>query len=195
MPSKEYSDRTKQIVFGRESDERITRDEVGQYIRENMKLETTSGKPKWSEGICHLIELGMSERDAVAPAQEPESPDELREVRREKRRLENENESLRERIKALNGTTGSDIPNPAERQMEYECAILSVLCDDENMGQQSPNYVGVDTIAMDTDLDRSTVIAVLDTLSRRYPTMMRSHESKGKVKVMNPDLDEVHCHD
>ncbi|PSP87538.1 hypothetical protein BRC90_10090 [Halobacteriales archaeon QS_4_69_34] len=160
-----------------------------------MGLVRADGKAKWSEGVCHLIELGMGERDAVGTTPEPEDTDQLREVRREKKRLERENEALRERIGALDGSGGSEVPNPAERQLESECEVLSVLCSDRHAGVDSPNYVYVDTIVQETDMDRSAVVHALDVLARRYPRKVVDHPSKGKVKITDSDVYEVHCHE
>jgi hypothetical protein len=59
MPPRDYDDRRVEVYFGPSRKVDVTKEELAEFIIEEMALERSDGGPKWTEGVAELVELGM----------------------------------------------------------------------------------------------------------------------------------------
>jgi DNA-binding MarR family transcriptional regulator len=59
MPPRDYDDRRVEVYFGPSRKVEITKEELAEFIIDEMGLERSDGGPKWTEGVAELVGLGM----------------------------------------------------------------------------------------------------------------------------------------
>lgn len=59
MSPRDYDDRRVEVYFGPSRKVRTTKEELAEFIIEEMGLERSDGGPKWTEGVAELVDLGM----------------------------------------------------------------------------------------------------------------------------------------
>lgn len=192
MPRKEYLDRTTQIYFGKEDDDRLTKEQVGEFIRNEMGLERADDSPQWTEGILELVECGMDNYDREVQPTDPEILEQLEEAEQRLEELERENEMLKQQLQGQQTT--KQVKDPAHQVHLSECRILEVLCRDEYLGHRGdPNFVDVIPIVEETGKDPSAVTATLNRMSALHVDLIESRGNADEVKPLSANIFEKHC--
>lgn len=192
MPREEYLDRTTQIYFGKEEDDRITKERVGEFIRNEMGLERSDGSPHWTEGILELVECGMNNYEREVQPTDPEIIEQLEDAEERLEELERENERLKDHLDTQKSR--SQVEYPAQEVHLTECRILEVLCRDEHLGHRgSPNFVDVLTIAEETGLEYETVVYNLNQISTPPVELIEERGNEEEVKALGADRFEQYC--
>ncbi|MFB6131707.1 MAG: hypothetical protein ABEJ28_12915 [Salinigranum sp.] len=192
MPREEYLDRTTQIYFGTDDDDRLTKEQVGQFIRNKMGLERADDSPQWTEGILELVEVGMDNYEREVQPTDPEILEQLEEAEQRLNDLERENEMLKQQLETQQST--KQVDNPVHQVHLSECRILEVLCREEYLGHRGdPNFVDVITIVEETGMDPSSVTATLNRMSSAHVDLIKSRGDADEVKPLGADLFEEHC--
>ena len=193
MPREEYLDRTVQIYFGTEEDNRLTKAEVGEFIRTTMGLERADDAPHWSAGILELAECGMDYYEQAIQPTDPELVRELEDAKTELQELQKENQILKQQIELQESSGGRQVRDPAKQTHETECRILEVLCRDEHIGHDDPNYVDTLAIARETGLDAETVHYHLHVLAQPHLGLVQEDRNEDRVKATHSGVFEEHC--
>lgn len=191
-PETNPNDRKKGIYFGRPGDTRPTKEEVAEFITEEMGLVQGKDKPRWSEGIGELIDLGMDAWrngfEAIDPAEHErieELEEKISEYRMETERLQQE----RDKRSQTNGSLDA-----AERVHRLEARILEFLCRDEHRGAKSMNYVDLFDVAEQTGIEYNAVITYAETLSRpEFGGHVRVDAYGEEAKASSPEAFETYC--
>jgi hypothetical protein len=193
MPREEYLKRTKQIYFGEEGDDRLTKQQVGEFISNQMGLVRSDGKVKWTEGILELVECGMDNfEDAVQPT-DPEIIEELEEARERIDDLEQENEMLKRQLQSQQVDT-THVKDPERKTHLIECRILEVLCRQENRGRTgNPQFTDPTKVAKGTGLKLETVNRYLGIMSEPHVDLIEEEGNRDRVKASKGF--EEHCED
>jgi hypothetical protein len=193
MPREEYLDRTTQIYFGEEDDDRLTKQEVGDFIRNRMGLERSDGSVEWTEGILELVECGMDNfEDAVQPT-DPEIIEELEEARERIDELESENEMLKRQLQSQQVDT-THVKDPERKTHLIECRILEVLCRQENRGRTGkPQFIDPMNVIKGTGLKPDTVNHYLGIMSEPHVDLIEEEGNRDRVKASKGF--EEHCED
>jgi len=192
MPREEYLDRTTQIYFGTKDDDRLTKGQVGEFIRNKMGLERADDSPQWTEGILELVEVGIDNYEREVQPTDPEILEQLEEAEQRLEELERENEMLKQQLETRQQTT--QVENPVHQVHLAECRILEVLCRDEYLGHRGdPNFVDVITIVEETGKDPSSVTATLNRMSAPHVDLIESRGNADEVKPLGANIFEKHC--
>ncbi len=192
MPREEYLDRTTQIYFGKEDDDRLTKEQVGEFIRNEMGLERADDSPQWTEGILELVECGMDNYEREVQPTDPEVLKQLEDAEQRLEELERENEMLKQQLETQQST--KQVKDPVHQVHLSECRILEVLCRDEHLGHRGdPNFVDVITIVEETGMDPSAVTYTLNQMSAPHVDLVESRGNEDEVKPLGADLFERHC--
>lgn len=59
MPPRNYDNRRVEVYFGPPGKVDVTKEELAEFIIEDIGLERSDGAPKWTEGVGRLVKLGM----------------------------------------------------------------------------------------------------------------------------------------
>lgn len=59
MPPRDYDNRRVEVYFGPSRKVETTKEELAEFIIEEMALERSDGGPKWTKGVAELVDLGM----------------------------------------------------------------------------------------------------------------------------------------
>lgn len=192
MPREEYLDRTTQIYFGTKEDDRLTKEQVGEFIRNEMGLERADDSPQWTEGILELVEVGIDNYEREVQPTDPEILEQLEEAEQRLEELERENEMLKQQLETQQPT--KQVDNPVHQVHLSECRILEVLCRDEYLGHRGdPNFVDVITIVEETGKDPSAVTATLNRMSAPHVDLIESRGNADEVKPRSANIFEKHC--
>lgn len=152
--------RCQKIYFGEPHGLKPTRREVGEFIMNEMGMVYDDG-PAWSKGVPQLVEIGMR---CATHKLNGESLESFDEVRYERDRLQRESAELR---KQLSNRRKQVKPKRAvDRLEQIEASILSVLCQEENHGDDGLDFVEVPNIVQDSGLEYGTVVYYLEKLTR-----------------------------
>jgi len=186
-------DRMVRLYFGRPGEMKPTKQEVGEFITDKMGLVRDGDKPRWSEGICELIALGMDAwyRGQVERANlvSPERVEKLEERTQEQR------EKIKELKQQLAREQRDDGRMDAVEQVHHtEAAILRVLCRDENIGAKSPNYVSIPQVSDATGFDYDTITHYGQMLSKpAFGEHVEIDRFGEKIKATSEDAYEMYC--
>lgn len=193
MVRKELRERQITAYLGKpEGDDKITKDELGEFIASRMGYQNSNGEPEWSPGIAELLRVGMRQWDAETKTVDPEIVGELREAKQTIRDLRKERENLKEQIETEQVEQG--YRGAADQQHRLEARVLEVLCRDEHIGADSPNLVPVITVTQQTGLDNDTVGDVLDALSKPHNgELVTWHDLNPEAKARHAGVFEQYC--
>lgn len=192
MPREEYLDRTTQIYFGKEEDDRLTKEQVGEFIRNEMGLERADKSPQWTEGILELVECGMDNYEREVQPTDPEVLEQLEEAEQRLEELERENEMLKQQLESQQAQR--HVEDPAHQTHLTECRILEVLCRDEYLGHRGdPNFVDVLTVVEETGMEAGEVTYTLNQMSSPHVNLIESRGDADEIKPHRADTFEQHC--
>lgn len=59
MPSRDYDDRRVEVYFSPSRKVDVTKEELAEFIIEEMALERSDGGPKWTEGVAEFVKRGI----------------------------------------------------------------------------------------------------------------------------------------
>lgn len=189
-------DRMIRLYFGQPDDPRPTKEEVGEFIVEEMGLTQGDDKPRWSEGVGRLIDQGMKAEtdrlDAISHndrerIQELESK--VADYRAEVKRLQTQLNQRRE-------TRG--LIDAADRVHRIEASILEVLCRHEaaggHSGPKGMNYVDLYEVARATGYEFDTVHHYAQMLSKpANGEHVQLDKYEEKAKATRRDAFEDYC--
>lgn len=195
MARKELRDREITAYLGKpEGDDKITKDELGEFITDEMGLRNSDGDPSWSEGITELLSVGIRQWDTETKQANPEMVADLREAKQTIRDLRDERENLKEQIQTEQTEQG--YRDAATRQHRLEARVLEILCRDEHLGVDTPNLVPVIEVAQQTGLDHDAVGSVLDALSKPHNgELVTWHDMNPEAKARHENVFEDYCNE
>lgn len=190
-------DRMIRLYFGQSGGERPTKQEVANFITEEMGLvRGNENDPQWSKGIGELIQRGMEAEKELLNAINADERERLRELeekvdnyRAQVQRLKSQLDRQREEEGHLDA---------ARRVHRIEASILEVLCQNEaagrHAGPQGMNYVELYDIARATGYGFDTVLQYARTLSRpEYGGHVKLNDYDEKAKATSRDAFEAYC--
>lgn len=191
MSSDDHEKRRVGIYFGPSSYTTLTKEEVAEFIKNNMGLIRSDGGPKWTEGLVGLIELGMEAWDEGFKSNS-EIREELREI---SNKLDTYQSDVNELTTRLNQHQPSeDLVDMAKEVHQTEARVLEVLSRDGHIGARSPNYVTWETISNETGLDHYIVVYYARALAEtNYGEFVQIDRLEKKVKLSNEDAFENYC--
>lgn len=186
------NDRMIRLYFGKPGDPRPTKQEVATFITDQMGLVQGDGKPRWSEGIGELLELGM---DAEADRLDAVNPDDHKRIQELEEKVENYRIRVQQLEQELEKRRLSDgILDAADRVHRVEARILEVLCRDDHHGARSMNYVDLYTVTEQTGLEYNTVVEHAESLSRdEFGGHVQLDDYGEKAKATSPDAFTDYC--
>lgn len=179
MVRQELQERTLTVYTGKDLDERPSKDAIGEFIVDTMGLEKADGSPRWSAGVLELVSCGMDRWDGPGDSIDPALVAKVQEQERTIEELRSKNESLKTRLRDIELTHG----DPADMQMRTEARILQVLCSDDNLGVDSPNWVPIADVEAELGFKRGLLAGgrVLDWLVNEGYVV--DHPSLEKIKA------------
>lgn len=136
MPPKDHTDRRVEIYFGPESSTSLSKQDVADFLINDMGLVREDGAPKWTDGLTTLIKIGMNDwKDESVGSQHLDGQrfDEIIESIEEcKNEIQNLNEDE-------NNNQHLDAIQASKQVQRIKAKILEVLCREEKIGVKSPN--------------------------------------------------------
>lgn len=190
-------DRMIRFYFGQPGDQRPTKEEVADFITDEMGLVRGDGdKPRWSEGVGELIQRGMEAEQEQLNAVNHNERERLRNLeekvdnyRAQVQRLKSQLDRRREEEGHLDAAT---------RVHRIEASILEVLCRNVaaggHAGPRGMNYVELYDVARATGYNFDTVLQYARTLSEtEYGEHVQLDDYDEKAKATSPDAFEAYC--
>lgn len=177
------------LYFGPDGSSRPTKEEVGEFIVDEMGLvQGPENKPQWSQGVCELIELGMQAWEGQLDSPEThkrieELESQITDYRLKIRQLEQKLEAKRQK---------DGVVDPADRVHRIEARILEVLCRDEHQGTRSMNFVDLYEVTEQTGLQYSAVVKYAEKLEQ-FDNGVELDMYGEKAKATSPNAFEAYC--
>lgn len=179
------------IYFGPTANTVLTKDEVAEFIKNEMGLVRSDGGPKWTEGLTTLIEVGMSEWEDYSVIDGPGLQERINDL---EETVEDYHREVKESRPEQETDNSVGLVEAAERVHRTEARILEVLCRDRNIGAKSPNYVEIHSLAEDVGLEYPVVYHFVENLVQPPCAKFVTFDLHGeKVKATSEDAFERYC--
>jgi len=190
-------DRMIRLYFGQPGDQRPTKEEVADFITDEMGLVRGDGnEPQWSKGVGELVQRGMEAEKDLLDAVSHDERERLQELEEEVDRYREQVQRLKAQLDRQREEEGH--LNAARRVHRIEASILEILCQNEAVGQhagpEGMNYVELYDVARLTGYDFDTVLQYARTLSRpEYGGHVQLDDYDEKAKATSRDAFEAYC--
>lgn len=189
-------DRCQKVYFGKPFDVEPTKQEVGEFIMNEMGLTYGEG-PAWSKGVPRLVRLGMKNWGRVL---EENTLSDYATLENEKNRLERKNKILRNKLEDERAENKweqrADSDRAVDRLEKLEATILEILCRVCAFDGESPDFLSVEEIARQSELEDSTVAHHLEKLSRTaFGGYVEFDKKEGVARVTGENVFEEYCQD
>lgn len=185
------------LYFGQPGDARPTKEEVAEFITEEMGLvRGDGGKPRWSEGVGELIRRGMEAEREVLNSVNPDERERLQELEEQVNQYRAQVKRLKAQIDCQRQEDGH--LDAARRVHRIEASILEVLCQNEavggHAGPRGMNFVELYEVAQLTGYSFDTVLQYARTLARpEYGGHVELDQYDEKAKATSKDAFEAYC--
>lgn len=190
-------DRMIRLYFGQPGDQRPTKEEVANFITNEMGLVRGNGdKPRWSEGVGELVQRGMEAEQGLLNAVDHDERERLQELEEQVNNYRAQIQRLKSQLDRQREEDGH--LDAARRVHRIEASILEVLCQNEAVGQHAGprgmNYVELYEVARATGYSFDTVLSYARTLSRpEYGGHVQLGDYDEKAKATSRDAFEAYC--
>lgn len=189
--SDDHEERRVGIYFGPSPYTLLTKEEVGEFIKNQMGLIRSDGGPKWTEGLTQLIELGMEVwRDG---------PEDISDIEKKVEQVNTKIDDYRDEILELSSQVEQkqsidDLVDKAKQVHRTEARILEVLCRDENLGVKSPNYVSWSTVREKTNLEYHEVSYFARILANsQFSGFVEIDRTGNEIKAVDEKVFHTYC--
>ncbi|MBB6645379.1 hypothetical protein [Halobellus ruber] len=152
MPPRDYDDRRVEVYFGPSRKVDLTKEELAEFIIEEMALERSDGGSKWTEGVAELVELGME----AFQEQHRDEPEYAEEIAKLNRKLDEYQSEVGE-IAATQQEPIDARSQAAKLSHKSQAQILKALSEACEMDGDLIPFVDLYKVAKETDLDYSVV--------------------------------------
>lgn len=152
MPPRDYDDRRVEVYFGPSRKVDVTKEELAEFIIEEMALERSDGGPKWTEGVAELVELGM---DAFE-GQYGDDPEYAEEVAKLNSKLDEYQSEVREIVTTQQEPVDTLI-HASELTRRAQARILKVLSERVREDGGKTLFVDLAEVAKEADMELSAV--------------------------------------
>lgn len=189
MPPRDYDDRRVEVYFGPSRKVDVTKEELAEFIIEEMALERSDGGPKWTEGVAELVELGME----AFQEQYRDEPEYAEEIAKLNRKLDEYQSEVRE-IAATQQEPVDTRIQASKLAHESQARMLKVLAEAVSVDDSFIPFVDLYEVAEATDLDYSVVSYHARLLEQPDLGAYVRRDSLGeKVKITRGDAFEDFC--
>lgn len=152
MPSRDHGNRRVEVYFGPSRKVQITKEELAEFIIEEMGLERSDGGPKWTEGVVELVDLGME----AFEEQYSDDPKYAEEVAKLNRKLDEYQSEVRE-IAATQQKPVDTLIHASKLTRRAQARILKVLSEQMRKDDARTMFVDLVDVAKEADMDYSAV--------------------------------------
>ena len=152
MPPRDYDDRRVEVYFGPSRKVQTTKEELADFIIEEMGLERSDGGPKWTEGVAELVDLGMKGFEE----QYSDNPEYAEEVARLNRKMDEYQSEVRE-IAATKQKPVDTLIHASKLTRRAQARILKVLSEQMREDGGMTMFVDLGDVAKEADMDYSAV--------------------------------------
>jgi len=152
MPPRDYDDRRVEVYFGPSRKVDVTKEELAEFIIEEMALERSDGGPKWTEGVAELVELGME----AFQDQYRDEPEYAEEIAKLNRKLDEYQSEVRE-ISTSQEEPIDTLIQASKLTRRVQARILKVLSEQMRENDGRTMFVDLVDVAREADLDYSVV--------------------------------------
>lgn len=152
MPPRDYDDHRVEVYFGPSGKVNVTKEELAEFIIEEMALERSDGGPKWTEGVAGLVELGM-EAFEEQYQDEPEFGEEIAKLNRKLNRYQKEEKNI---ANTQQEPIDTFIP-ASELTRQTQARILEILSERLRKDDGEKLLVDLTEVAKKADIEYSAV--------------------------------------
>jgi hypothetical protein len=152
MPPRDYDNRRVEVYFGPSRKVQITKEELADFIIEEMGLERSDGGPKWTEGVAELVDLGME----AFKEQYSDDPEYAEEVAKLNRKLDEYQSEVRE-IATTQQKPADTLIHASKLTRRAQARILKVLSEQMRKDDGRTMFVDLIDVAQEADMDYSAV--------------------------------------
>jgi hypothetical protein len=152
MPPRDYDNRRVEVYFGPSRKVQTTKEELADFIIEEMGLERSDGGPKWTEGVAELVDLGME----AFKEQYSDDPEYAEEVAKLNRKLDEYQSEVRE-IATTQQKPADTLIHASKLTRRAQARILKVLSEQMRKDDGRTMFVDLIDVAQEADMDYSAV--------------------------------------
>lgn len=152
MPPRDYDDRRVEVYFGPSRKVDVTKEELAEFIIEEMALERSDGGPKWTEGVAELVELGME----AFEEQYGDDPEYTEEIAKLNQKLDEYQSEVRE-IAISQEEPVDTLIQASKLTRRAQARILRVLSENAREDDGMSLFVDLVEVAKEVDMEYSAV--------------------------------------
>lgn len=152
MPPRDYDNRRVEVYFGPSRKVQTTKEELADFIIEEMGLERSDGGPKWTEGVAELVDLGME----AFEEKYSDDPEYGEEVAKLNRKLDEYQSEVRE-IATTQQKLVDTLIHASKLTRRAQARILKVLSEQMRKDDGMIMFVDLIDVAKKADMDYSAV--------------------------------------
>jgi hypothetical protein len=152
MPPRDYDDRRVEVYFGPSRKVDVTKEELAEFIIEEMALERSDGGPKWTEGVAELVELGME----AFEEQYGDDPEYTEEIAKLNQKLDEYQSEVRE-IAISQEEPVDTLIQASKLTRRAQARILKVLSKNAREDDGMSLFVDLVEVAKEVDMEYSAV--------------------------------------
>jgi hypothetical protein len=152
MPPRDYDDRRVEVYFGPSHKVDVTKEELAEFIIEEMALERSDGGPKWTEGVAELVELGME----AFEEQYGDDPEYTEEIAKLNQKLDEYQSEVRE-IAISQEEPVDTLIQASKLTRRAQARILKVLSKNAREDDGMSLFVDLVEVAKEVDMEYSAV--------------------------------------
>ncbi|GAA0677712.1 hypothetical protein [Natronoarchaeum mannanilyticum] len=152
MPPRDYDDRRVEVYFGPSHKVDVTKEELAEFIIEEMALERSDGGPKWTEGVAELVELGME----AFEEQYGDDPEYAEEIAKLNQKLDEYQSEIRE-ISISQEEPVDTLIQASKLTRRAQARILKVLSENAREDDGMSLFVDLAEVAREADMEYSAV--------------------------------------
>jgi hypothetical protein len=152
MPPRDYDDRRVEVYLGPSRKVDMTKEELAEFIIEEMALERSDGGPKWTEGVAELVELGME----AFQEQYRDEPEYAEEIAKLNRKLNEYQSEVRE-ISISQEESVDTLIQASKLTRRAQARILKLLSKNAREDDGIPLFVDLAEVAKEADMEYSAV--------------------------------------
>lgn len=180
MPPRDYDDRRVEVYFGPSHKVDVTKEELADFIIEEMALERSDGGPKWTEGVAGLVKLGMK----AFEEQYGDDPEYAEEVTKLNRKLDEYQSEVRE-IATLQQEPVDTLIHASKLTRRAQARILKVLSEKVRENDGMTLFVDLAEVAKEADLEYSAVAHHARLLDLEGFVQRDTYGQKAKLSYRN----------
>lgn len=152
MPPRDYDDRRVEVYFGPSRKVDVTKEELAEFIIEEMALKRSDGGPKWTEGVAELVELGME----AFEEQYRNEPEYAEEIAKLNQKLDEYQSEVRE-ISISQEEPVDTLIQASKLTRRAQARILKALSKNVKENNRTTLFADLEEVAKEADMEYSAV--------------------------------------